>query len=198
MRRHHGFSLVELLVVIAIIGILAIMQVQAGVKAIRQAKAVATGEAMRQNKIGQMSDGKGTGSTREQCRAAFRQMYNTGKFEAAITEMRYTVRNDQEFDAYYHTLVDPDATGDLVIENNRLKAKTRDGTVVYLEPLSDRTGGVPTMWEFLATNMAHMTTGTNIKVMYNDGHVDTMQYPGRFPASRMVAELGEEFIRKTS
>ena len=206
MRRHDGFSLIELLVVIAIISILAMMQVQAGIKAMRQAKAVATGEAMRQKQIGKMSDnanrGRLTGSdsaaARDACRQVFRDMYETGKAQAAVTEVLYALRNDQDFDAYYHTLIDPDATEELVFENGKLKAKTANGTEVLLEPLSDRIIGVPTMWEFLSTDMSNMTASTNIRVMYNDGHVDSMQYPGQFPATRIVAECGQDYMEKTS
>lgn len=205
-RRQHGFSLIELLVVIAIVSILAMMQVQAGIKALRQARAVATGEAMRQNKIGQMADNANrgrftssdSGSTRKACRNTFRQMYETGKAQAAVTEVLYVLRNDKDFDAYYHTLIDPEADGELVFENNKLKAKTKDGAVVMLEPLNDRITGVATMWEFLSTDMSNMTAGTNIRVMYNDGHVDSLQYPGRFPASRIVAELGQDYMEKTT
>jgi len=205
-RRQHGFSLIELLVVIAIISILAMMQVQAGIKAMRQAKAVATGEAMRQKQIGKFADnanrgrlsGTDSASTREACRNMFREMYETGKAQAAVTEVLYALRNDRDFDAYYHTLIDPDANGELVFQDGKLKAKTGDGTEVLLEPLSDRITGVPTMWEFLATNMSNMTASTNIRVMYNDGHVDSVQYPGRFPASRIVAELGQDYMNKSS
>jgi prepilin-type N-terminal cleavage/methylation domain-containing protein len=204
-QRQHGFSLIELLVVIAIVSILAMMQVQAGIKALRQARAVATGEAMRQNKIGHMSDNANLGrlsgdtaATRKACRDVFRGMYETGKAEAAVTEVLYALRTDRDFDAYYHTLIDPDATGELVFQDGKLKAKTGDGAEVLLEPLNDRITGVATMWEFLATNMSNMTTGTNVRVMYNDGHVESVQYPSRFPASRIVAELGQDYMEKTS
>ncbi|HUW59817.1 MAG TPA: prepilin-type N-terminal cleavage/methylation domain-containing protein [Candidatus Bathyarchaeia archaeon] len=205
MRRQHGFSLVELLVVIAIVSILAMMQVQAGIKALRQARAVATGEAMRQNRIGHMADNANRGrltddtaATREACRNTFRQMYETGKAEAAVTEVLYALHNDQDFDAYYHTLVDPEADDELVFQDGKLKARTGDGTEVLLEPLSDRIIGVATMWEFLSTDMSNMTADTNIRVMYNDGHVDSVHYPSRFPASRIVAELGQDYMEKTT
>ena len=205
MRRQHGFSLIELLVVIAIVSILAMMQVQAGIKAMRQAKAVATGEAMRQKQIDKFADNANRGrltddtaATRKACREVFREMYETGKAQAAVTEVLYALRNDRDFDAYYHTLIDPDAGSELVFEDGKLKAETKDGTVVMLEPLSDRIIGVATMWEFLSTDMSNMTAGTNIRVMYNDGHVDSMQYPGQFPASRIVAELGQDFMNKSS
>ena len=203
--QRNGFSLVELLVVIAIISILAMMQVKAGIKALRQAKSVATGEAMRQSKIGNMSDNANRGrlsdddvKTRENCRQAFRQMYETGKQQAAVTEVYYALRTDQDFDAYYHTLIDPDNEDELEFVDNKLKAYTKDGAEVLLEPLSDRVTGVVAMWEFLATRMSNMSTGTNIRIMYNDGHVESLQYPGRFPASRIVAELGQEFMDKTT
>jgi len=217
-RRQHGFSLVELLVVIAIISILAMMQLRVGIKAIRQAKAVAIGEGMRQNRIGQMADNANRGrlsgdpvTTRERCRETFRQMYENDvaqasgterspltKVQAAVTEVHFALHNDQDFDAYYHTLVDPNASGELEFRGNKLVAKTKNGTEVLLEPLSDRIAGVPTMWEFLSTNMAHMTADTNIRVMYNDGHVESVHYPSQFPASRIVAELGQDYMEKTS
>jgi len=204
-RRQHGFTLVELLVCIAIIGILAIMQVQAGVKAIRQAKSVATGEAMRQGRIGRMADNANRGQfdsgdlvLRQECRAAFRQMFDAGKYEAAGTEVFYIVRNDREFDAYYHTLIDPDADEELEFEDGKLVAYTQNGDEVLLEPMNSRIGNVPVAWEFLATNMAHMTTGTSIRVVYNDSHVGTLKYPGRFPATRLVAELGQDYMDKTT
>jgi prepilin-type N-terminal cleavage/methylation domain-containing protein len=204
-RQQRGFTLIELLVVIAIVSILAMMQVQAGIKALRQARAVATGEAMRQGKIGQMADNANRGrlsgdtvTTRQRCRETFRQMYETGKQEAAVTEVHYALRSDRDFDAYYHTLIDPDAEGELEFRDNKLVAETQDGTEVLLEPLSDRVTGVPVMWEFLATKMSNMTAGTNIRVMYNDSHVDSVQYPSRFPASRIVAELGQDYMEKTS
>lgn len=204
-RRQEGFTLVELLVCIAIIGILAIMQVHAGIKAIRQAKSVATGEAMRQHNLDRIADNvnrgrfdSGDASTRNQCRGAFRQMYDAGRYETAVTEVLYMVRNDREFDAYYHTLVDPDADKELEFEDGKLVAYTRDGDEVLLEPRNDRVGGVPVMWEFLSTNMSHMTTGTSIRVMYNDTHVSNLKYPGRFPATRLVAELGQDYMNKIS
>ncbi len=202
-KRQFGFSLVELLVVIAIISILAMMQVTAGIKAMRQARAVATGEAMRQDKIGNMSDNANRGmlngdpvQTRETCRNAFRQMYETGKAQAAVTKVFYALRTDQDFDAYYHTLIDPEADGKLEFRDSKLVAETKNGTEVLLEPLSDRISGVATMWEFLSTNAAYMTADTNIRVVYNDGHVESVHYPSRFPASRIVAELGQDFMEK--
>ena len=107
-----GTTLMETLVVLAIIMVILTFQVPALTKALRMAKGVAAGEAMHQNDISSMATSSESNfqPKRAEARRAFRQVVDAGKFEATVTQMVYVVRNDDEFRAYWHTLLNPKNT----------------------------------------------------------------------------------------
>lgn len=207
-----GFSLVELLVVIAIISILMAMYAAVGMRAISKAKRVAVVEGMRQEHIGRMADTanmarsspSNTPSTaeeiRDQCRAAFRQKMDLGGRELIYTELLCVVKSEAEFRAYWNTLVNPEATGPITLAGDRsIVVQDENGQSYTLEwrdrsSLKDREI-YPVIWEFLSTDTKHMSAESlGITVMYSDGHVEYISYPGRYPASRPVAELSQRFM----
>lgn len=211
-RPQSGFTLIELLVVIAIIGILFGMYLSTLHKAIGKAKKVAVTEGMRQEHIGRMADGanganKSSGpATREECRQAFRHKEQTSEGEIVVTEVRYLVRNDAEFRAYWHTMINYDNPDEPEYAGDSLKAIDEDGNAFVLEPIDPNGwsamnaggGPFPVMWEFFSTRVADTTTtGNGATILYSDGHVDYVLYPTGYPASPTVAELSRRFMEQT-
>ena len=50
------------------------------------------------------------------------------------------------------------------------------------------------MWEFLSTHLAEMSRSSLVlDVMFGDGHVEPVRYPGAFPVTATVATLSHEF-----
>ncbi len=211
MRRCNGFSLLELLICVLIIGILMSMYMGTLSKARRKAEKVAVAEGIRQKALGHMADhaniarpskGKGQGATRHDCRQAYRQTIHTSEFDAFLTEMRYLVRNEDEFRAYWHTLIDPNASDQLEFSNDgALIARDESGDEFFLRPLgiiggNERSGPYPVAWEFLSTDLADTTvSGLGINVLYSDGHIEYLTYPNRFPACPIVAQLSHQLMR---
>jgi prepilin-type N-terminal cleavage/methylation domain-containing protein len=201
MARRDGFSLLELLIVVAIIGILMAMYLSTFGKVQRKAVAVAGAEGMRQGQIGRMADDANVArpkiklATREECRAAFRESIGDNQF---ATRMLYRVRNVEEFEAYFYTLIDAGASGDLEFLHGRLVARNQHGNKFLLSPFSgfsEAFGGTAVSWEFLSTYMGDMNgTGIGGQVMYGDTRVEFMHYPGWFPMTERVAELGRRFM----
>ncbi|MDX9974056.1 MAG: prepilin-type N-terminal cleavage/methylation domain-containing protein, partial [FCB group bacterium] len=190
-RSRAGFSLIELLVVIAIIGILFGMYLSTLHKAIGKAKKVAVTEGMRQEQLGRMADGansanKSSGpANREECRQAFRHKEQTSEGEILVTEVRYVVRSDAEFRAYWHTMINYDNPDEPQYAGDSLRAIDEDGNEFSLHPIDANgwsamnVGGktFPLMWEFFSTRVADTTTtGLGATVLYNDGHVDYVRY----------------------
>ncbi len=208
MKAKRGFSLLELLIAIAIIGILMAMYSGVLSKAMRAAKATAGNEAMRQRGIGRAADNANSiyrpnkyEGDRVYARAAFRRLVDTGKGETLISEMLHVVENDAEFSAYWHTLIDPDATFPIEYANDgSLVAVGPGGKRYTLPPIDEglRRGvhNFPVMWDFLSTDMSEMSSGTlGVNVLYRDAHVEFIRYPGSFPATRVVAKLGHRFVQ---
>jgi len=203
---HGGFSLVETLVVLAIISILMAMLATSLTKAVRMAKGAAAGEAMRQGAISRMAD---TGPARTlsadqeirlDARRAFRQAIDTGKGQMLLSELRYVVRNNAEFRAYWHTLLNPAASFPLTFaDGGSLVARGPGGKEFVLPPIgtrgADRLGRYAVGWEFISTNLAQTARGDlGGNVIYNDGHRQYELYPGRFPMSEPVARLSQQFV----
>lgn len=204
-RRTRGFSLLELLVCVAIIGFLLAMYSSSLTKAMRMAKDTATGEAMRQGNIARQSEPgeralANSEALRQQARDYFRRTVNNGTEDALITQILFKVETDDEFRAYYHTLLNPENTEPLVIDQGVLLAKDELGRVFNLTSI-DKAGTTPSAsfaiaWQFLSTNGAEMGGfSRSIRVQYNDGRVLSLIYPDRFPVSPTVAELGHEFMK---
>lgn len=209
MRRRNGFSLVETLVVMAIIGVLASMLVAALTRARSKALQRAAVEAGRQWYIGMLADKaniarpKGNVKhSRAECREMYRQIFETGSGEMLATIPLYIVTNEEEFRAYWHTVIDPSASEELEFEGGKLVARDDEGNEFLLpsiESMGELRKTVPLAWEFLSTDMSEMESGSiGANVMYSDGHADYIPYPGKFPVCRTVAELSHRFVQESS
>lgn len=195
-QGEHGFSLLELLVVVAIIGILMAMYASTLSKAMRMAKGVASGEALHQRDIGRRADGERL----EEPIEAFRQVLDTGKGETIMTELLYVVRTDDQFRAYWNTLLNTNNTDPPKFNNNgSLVALTAKGESFVLPLIdadtSDGKGLYPVAWEFLSTDLSESATGTlGSNIVYSDGHIAFKKYPGKFPVTPTVAKLSHKFM----
>lgn len=204
MRREHGFSLVELLVCMAIILILMALYLPVLGRAKEKAMDVAVKEGLRQERIGYMADRANGGGDptpgREECRQAYRHTIDIGRRETAVTELRYVVQTAAQFRAYWHTLINPDASGKLEFEQGLLVARDEQGNTHYLMPMgkymADGGGGlVPVAWDFLSTVAAECGLGSaGTEVIFSDGSVKHYKYPGAFPAIPVVAELSHRYM----
>jgi len=207
VNARKGFSLVELLMVVAIIGILMSMYLGTLSKAQRKARQVVAVEGMRQKNVAAMAgqpdrphpptDTDDEERFRETCRMAFRE--DVGD-EIYITRLLLEVNDDAEFRAYWHTLINPDASGPLTYDGENLVVHDEDGRAFALLPLDaydPRPGDPARGWEFLSTHLGDMNAGTvGVNVMFWDGHVEYVRYPGPFPVTATVAELSRRFIEE--
>ncbi len=193
--KRSGFSLLELLICVAIIGILMAMYSVVLSKALRQAKSVAAAEALRQDNIEPILD-----KISRTPLAAYRYRLDTGKGNAAIiTEMVFVVRTDAEFRAYWYTLIDPDQTEYPTYGNDgALFAFDPEGNVYELPRIrGDRSAGpiYPVAWDFISTRPSESALGeAGGNVLYSDGHIEYLQYPGGFPMTPVVARHSHEFM----
>jgi prepilin-type N-terminal cleavage/methylation domain-containing protein len=205
--QSKGFSLIETLVVLTIISILAMMLTTALTKAVRMAKSTASGEEMRQDRIGKVAtsvhEGAGPEETPAQivqhARAAFRQTGQAGMTKI-VSSVLYAVRNDHEFRAYWHTLLNP--------ENSQTAKFTASGALIAFTPEGERVelarldGGpassgaaIPSGWEFISTRLDETGRGDlGGNVIYCDGRREYVPYPAKFPMSRSVALLSHQFV----
>jgi prepilin-type N-terminal cleavage/methylation domain-containing protein/prepilin-type processing-associated H-X9-DG protein len=206
MKARDAFSLVELLVVVAIIGVLAALLVPALSRARSKAEGIAAVEAMRQKHIGELASNANAPWPQDfdapdqwDCRDAYARVLETGSGEAYVTELLYKVRNEAEFKAYWHTMINPDAEDEPEFEGSMLVARDDSGREYKLIPLELhmlKEKAFPVAWEFLSTDMAEMSSGSiGANVMYSDGHVKYMSYPGKYPVCKSVADLSHRFVQ---
>ena len=191
----RGFSVLELLICVAIIAILMAMYSVTLSKALRKAKSVAGAEAMHQQDIDRM-----LGVDVSNPLDAYRRPLDLGNGrEATITEMAYVVRNDAEFRAYWHTLIDPDQLDAPVFgDDGTLFAFDPEGNLFRLAKITSETPAGPSFpvaWDFISTVPSETALGdAGGNVLYSDGHIKYLQYPGPFPMSRTVATLSHEYM----
>lgn len=205
-RSSRGYSLLELLICVAIISILMAMYASTLSKALAKAKQVAATEGMRQQGIGRMADSANSvrpdqrqsvdALLRAECRAAYRQWVDLGQSQTYATEMLFVVRNEAEFRAYWHTLINPENDAELERSGNGIVARDESGEEYVLLPQDTFIGETyPVGWEFLSTNLGDTgLNGLGLNVLYSDGRVAYLTYPGGFPACRAVAELSQQFV----
>lgn len=211
MRRRDGFSLVELLVVVAIIGILAAMYASTFIKVRDKANQVVAKEGMRQGNIGRMADDANSArphrkpppdseTVREQCRAAFREEVGDG---VVVSKPVYLVRNDEEFRAYWHTVLNPDNEDPVAFDGSHLVATDPEGNSYTLRIvdgfLDSHTAGdtdAALAWEFFSTHLGDGNTASiGASVLFIDGNVQYVRYPGQFPVTETVATLSHQFMQ---
>ena len=210
MPKRDGFSLVELLVVVAIIGILAAMYASTFIKVREKAKQVVAKEGMRQGNIGRMADDANSArrqriappnseAVREQCRAAFRQEVGDG---VVVSKPLYLVRDDAEFRAYWHTVLNPDNDDPIGFDGAHLVATDEDGNAFtlqvvdgHLDSTTAGSTGAVLAWEFFSTHLGDANTASiGASVLFIDGNVQYVKYPGQFPITQTVAELSHQFM----
>jgi len=203
----RGFSLVELLVCLAIISVLMALYLPTLSKARRKAEEVVVQEGFRQEYISEMAKTANVAhprpapetELRARCREAFRREMTTVDGEVVVTQMLFAVSDEAEFRAYWHTLINPSASGPIEYNRGRVVVTDEWGNSFPLasmdseRPLLGRP--IPEAWEFLSTDLSETSSGTvGTSVVYTDSHVDYLPYPGPYPACRTVAELSHRFV----
>jgi len=203
-RAGSGFSLLETLVVLAIIMVLFTLLVPVLTRALRMAKRTAAGEEMRSERVGEMAAAVHEGGPGQmtpeqtvlQARALFRREGTAGQ-KKIVSHLLFSLRDDNEFRAYWHTLLNPANTAlPEFTRNGHLIAFTPEGQRHELPPVDAelRAGARIIKWDFISTRLdetGRMDLGGN--VVYSDGRLEYVPYPQRFPMTRMVAELSHRY-----
>jgi hypothetical protein len=206
VSQTKGHTLVETLVVLGIMMTILAMALPHYTKAIRSAKQVAGGEAKRQKNIAREAtggaDAMAPAHMRQFARQVYRQTIDAGKFDLVITEVLFVCHTDDEFGAYYYTLIDPDEAIPIQMEAGRLAAQDPAGNTFLLQPVGNGiTPGAsqpgPLGWDFLSVDMGHMNSDSrHISVLHTNGQQEVIAYPGKFPATPAVAEFSQRFMEE--
>ncbi len=203
-----GYSILELLIVVGIISILVFLQLGAMHRVLGKVKNSARAEAIRQAALSREADAVHEGpmrtepANRLECIQAFKQTLDTGKEKIFVSEMLYVVRNGEEFRAYWNTMLNPNALYLPEIVDGVLIARDPEGNIYRLPALygshldANKAHGLfPIAWDFLSSNLADNTSGElGSEVLYSDGHMEFVRYPGKFPAVKEVADLTRQFV----
>jgi len=205
--RNAGYSLIETLIVIAIIVILIAIQTPIFSKAFRKAQETSISVTQRDSHIGKMADSANiarerlgpvnSAEVRARARAAFDSTLTTGVGEIRTTQLLFAVSNDDEFRAYWNTLINPAA--DWELEGGLASGViVRDewGEEFALPLLSQYNGpGVPTSWELISTDLSQTTSGTlGAVVQFSDSRSEYIRYPQAFPITETVARLTRTYL----
>lgn len=202
ITRRRGYSLIETLVVMAIIAILMALYLPVLSKAMRKAEEVKVKEGLRQEQLGKMADNANAAfayeppAGRTEARAVYRKRID----DMWVTELLYVVENDDQFRAYWHTLINPNNSAPLQWgPSGHLLATDENNVAHFLIPLKafpPHRAPVPRAWEFISTNLLETSSGTlGSNVIFTDGHVEYVRFPGLFPMTQKVAELSHEFVK---
>ncbi|MCC6489578.1 MAG: hypothetical protein IT364_18920 [Candidatus Hydrogenedentes bacterium] len=112
--------------------------------------------------------------------------------------MRYQVANDDEFRAYWHTLIDVANNAPLEFTaDGKLIANDEDGNIFELKPITpgESMATVPLTWEFLSSDMTETALRSRgITTLFSGSNIEYIPYPGRFPCTPTVAELSHRFV----
>lgn len=210
-RRNGGWSLIETLVVIAIIAILIALQTPIFSKALRKAQETSISLTQRDAQHGRMADrvniardrlgAVNTQELRAHARAAFDSTLRTGIGDVRTTELLFAVANDDEFNAYWHTLINPGADWELEGSvGGGVTVRDEWGREFALPLLSRYDGpGVPISWELFSTDLRQTTSGTlGAVVQFSDGRSEYVPYPQAFPMTDTVARLTRIYLDATT
>jgi len=207
-RASAGYSILELLIVVGIISILVFLQLGSMHRVLGKVKNTARAEAIRQDALGREADAVHEGplrtlpASRKECTDAFRKTLLTGKEKILVSEMLYVVTNGAEFRAYWHTMLNPDNYYEPAYDGTTLLANDPEGNEFRLPAIMDSHldahnafGSFPIAWDFLSSHPPDNTSGElGAEVLYSDGHMEFVRYPGKFPAVREVAERTRQFV----
>jgi len=205
--RNGGWTLTETLVVIAIIVILMALQMPVFSKALRKAQETSISLTQRDSHMGKMADTANIAreslgpvnseELRARARAAYDSTLRTGVGDIRTTELVLAVSHDEEFNAYWHTLINPAAAWELEGSlGGGLIVRDEWGQEFLLPLLSQYSGpAVPVSWELISTDLSQTTSGTlGAVVQFSDGRSEYMRYPHGFPISEIVAERTRTYL----
>jgi prepilin-type processing-associated H-X9-DG protein len=124
-----------------------------------------------------------------------------------ITDMSYCylgwlVTTDEEAEAFfraYDNLAPEDYDRDIIVPERKGNGggnvihRIREGAERFMRDPSITAHEIPIMWDKPSANpanLSHLPAGGN--VLYLDGHVEFIAYPGKFPMTEMMARLLDE------
>lgn len=193
-RLKRGFSILELLIVVAIIGVLMSLSLAAAHRVLTKGRDAIDRQALHEMvRAWRASNANFSGDTivaarRAECRAAFHQEASTRFFGSMLL---YKVKTSADFEAYYHTLLNPRFDEPLDIRGTRLFALNSKGEVVVLEAGISRW-----VWQYLVRDDDDVEDEVREVYVLDMRHgAGPVVYPGVFPATRSVAVRSLAFLK---